>query len=179
MSPRRGTRTQPCGLQEARTRLASAEKFLDVARLIDGEPEAAFWSVAATLAVLAGIAASDAACCSRHDSARRAAHARASSREGTSMIENPPTRASRTPSRHTAGMKVAISIPDDVFEDAERLARRLGISRSLLYSRALRDFVARYEPDHVTAALDVVVAVEPEGDAFTTRAGRRMLERDP
>lgn len=64
MSPRRGTRTQPCGLQEARTRLASAEKFLDVARLIDGEPEAAFWSVAVSLVVLAGMAASDAACCS-------------------------------------------------------------------------------------------------------------------
>lgn len=64
MSPRRGTRTQACGPREARTRLASAEKFLDVARLIDGEPEPAFWSVAASLAVLAGIAASDAACCS-------------------------------------------------------------------------------------------------------------------
>lgn len=64
MSRRRGTRTQACGPREARTRLASAEEFLDVARLIDGEPEAAFWSVAASLAVLAGIAASDAACCS-------------------------------------------------------------------------------------------------------------------
>ena len=64
MSPRRGTRTQACGSREARTRLASAEKFLEVARLIDSEPEAAFWSVAASLAVLAGIAASDAACCS-------------------------------------------------------------------------------------------------------------------
>jgi hypothetical protein len=64
MSPRRGSRTQACGHQEARTCLAPAEKFLDVARLIDGEPEAAAWSVAASLAVLAGIAASDAACCS-------------------------------------------------------------------------------------------------------------------
>jgi len=41
MSPRRGTRTQPCGLQEARTRLASAEKFLDVARLIGHRRRAA------------------------------------------------------------------------------------------------------------------------------------------
>lgn len=64
MSPRHGTRTQVCGSREARTRLASAERFLDVARLIDGESEAASWSVAASLAVLAGIAASDAACCS-------------------------------------------------------------------------------------------------------------------
>ncbi len=64
MSPRRGTRTQVCGLRDARTRFASAERFLDVARLIDSEPDTAFWSVAASLSVLAGIAASDAACCS-------------------------------------------------------------------------------------------------------------------
>jgi len=74
-------------------------------------------------------------------------------------------------------MKTAISIPDDVFEDAERLARRLGHSRSQLYSRALREFVARHEPDHVTAALDEVFAGEPEGDAFVARAGRRAIER--
>jgi len=74
-------------------------------------------------------------------------------------------------------MKTAISIPDDVFEDAERLARRLGQSRSQLYSRAVRDFVARYEPDHVTESLDAIVADVPVRDGFTTRAGRRALER--
>jgi metal-responsive CopG/Arc/MetJ family transcriptional regulator len=36
-------------------------------------------------------------------------------------------------------MKTAISIPDDVFAAAERLARRLKKSRSELYSRALRE----------------------------------------
>jgi metal-responsive CopG/Arc/MetJ family transcriptional regulator len=76
-------------------------------------------------------------------------------------------------------MKSAISIPDDVFEDAERLARRLGHSRSQLYAKALRELVARYEPDHVTAALDASVANEPQGDAFMTEAGRRVLERTP
>lgn len=63
MSTRRGTRTAACGPAEARTRMASAEKFLDVARLVEGEADAAYRSVAASLAVLAGIAASDAACC--------------------------------------------------------------------------------------------------------------------
>jgi hypothetical protein len=42
----------------------TAEKFLEVARLVEGEEGEAFRSVAASLAVLAGIAASDAACCS-------------------------------------------------------------------------------------------------------------------
>jgi len=41
----------------------SAAKFLEVARLIESEDEGAFRSVAASLAVLAGIAAADAACC--------------------------------------------------------------------------------------------------------------------
>jgi len=74
-------------------------------------------------------------------------------------------------------VKTAVSIPDDVFEDAERLARRLRHSRSQLYARALRELVARHEPDHVTTALDEVVAEEPAADAFVTRAGRRVVER--
>lgn len=58
------TRTQPCSVAQARTRLGHARKFLEVAELVAGEgggPEYA--SAAAALAVLAGIAASDAACC--------------------------------------------------------------------------------------------------------------------
>ncbi len=74
-------------------------------------------------------------------------------------------------------MKTAVSIPDDLFEDADRLARRLGHSRSQLYSRALRDFVARHEPSSVTAALDAVVAEESAVDAFVARAGRHAVER--
>jgi metal-responsive CopG/Arc/MetJ family transcriptional regulator len=43
-------------------------------------------------------------------------------------------------------MKTAISIPDEVFEEAERLAIELQTSRSQLYSRALQEFVARHAP---------------------------------
>ena len=49
-------------------------------------------------------------------------------------------------------MKTAVSIPDDLFEQAERLARRVGATRSGLYSRAVREYVARHAPDEVTAA---------------------------
>ena len=62
MSTRTG-RTQPCGLHEARTRLSQARKFLEVAELVAGEDYEESLNVAAALAVLAGIAASDAACC--------------------------------------------------------------------------------------------------------------------
>ncbi|PYT05293.1 MAG: hypothetical protein DMF60_12445, partial [Acidobacteria bacterium] len=44
-------------------------------------------------------------------------------------------------------MKTAVSIPDEVFEKAERLARRMKKSRSELFSRALDEYVARHAPD--------------------------------
>lgn len=75
-------------------------------------------------------------------------------------------------------MKTAISIPDDVFGDAEKLARELNQSRSQLYSRAVREYVARHSPDKVTAALDAVCAEEPVADSdFASRASRRILDR--
>lgn len=64
MAGRGATRTQPCSVAQARTRLGHARKFLDVAELVAGEGgEVEYASAAAALAVLAGIAAADAACC--------------------------------------------------------------------------------------------------------------------
>jgi metal-responsive CopG/Arc/MetJ family transcriptional regulator len=54
-------------------------------------------------------------------------------------------------------MKTAVSVPDDVFAGAERLARRAGRSRSDVYSAALREYVARHDPELVTEALDTVI----------------------
>ncbi|MEK6721361.1 MAG: ribbon-helix-helix protein, CopG family [Chloroflexota bacterium] len=74
-------------------------------------------------------------------------------------------------------MKTAVSVPDDVFQRAERLARREGRSRSEVYSAALREYVARHSPDEVADALDRVVAELGEAsDAFVTAANRRTLE---
>jgi metal-responsive CopG/Arc/MetJ family transcriptional regulator len=75
-------------------------------------------------------------------------------------------------------MKTAVSIPDDVFEKAERLARRARRSRSEVYSAALREYVARHAPDEVTEAMDrVCAAVNEDRDAFLAEAGRRVLAR--
>ena len=75
-------------------------------------------------------------------------------------------------------MKTAISVPNDVFADAERLAKRLKKSRSQLYSSALREYVARHADDRVTEALNAVVA-ESGGaqDAFAVTAARRAMRR--
>ena len=48
---------------------------------------------------------------------------------------------------YTPGMKTAISIPDDVFNEAEALARRTKKSRSEVYARAVREYVARHSAD--------------------------------
>lgn len=58
------SRAQTCGNAEARVRLSHAIAFLDAADLlIDGGDELAGPNVSASLAILAGIAAADAACC--------------------------------------------------------------------------------------------------------------------
>lgn len=58
-------RTQDCGSVQARQRLAQAKNFLEVAELAadENDPALEYGSVAASVAVLAGIAAADAACC--------------------------------------------------------------------------------------------------------------------
>ena len=81
------------------------------------------------------------------------------------------------PRGYTRGMKIAVSVPDDVYERAERLARREKRSRSEVYSTALREYVARHEPDQITEALDRTIAGVGQGtDDFVTSAGKRVLE---
>ncbi|MEX2488646.1 MAG: hypothetical protein WD356_03895 [Pseudomonadales bacterium] len=53
-------------------------------------------------------------------------------------------------------MKTAISIPDEVFEEAERAAKRLGVSRSELYATAVRDYVERHREENITEKLNQV-----------------------
>ena len=53
-------------------------------------------------------------------------------------------------------MKTAISVPDPVFEAAEDLAKRLGISRSQLYSTALARYLDSFDDEAITQALNEV-----------------------
>lgn len=64
MTTKRG-RTQKCGATQARQRLAQARSYLDVASLTadENDPTLEYAGVAASVAILAGIAAADAACC--------------------------------------------------------------------------------------------------------------------
>src|SRR5437588_13071027 len=79
---------------------------------------------------------------------------------------------------YTSGMKTAISVPDELFEEVERLARRLNRSRSRLFADAMREYIARHDPETVTAALDRVYAGSNGAcDAFNSAAAARILER--
>jgi len=73
-------------------------------------------------------------------------------------------------------MKTAVSLPDDVFQRAERLAKRAGRSRSEVYAAALREYVDRHAPDEVTQSLNRVHGDDEGIDEFVTEAGRRLLE---
>lgn len=75
-------------------------------------------------------------------------------------------------------MKTAISVPDEIFEDAERLAVRLGKSRSQLYAEAMAEYLTRHEPETVTERIDEVLGsiAEPE-DPFVTETTRSILEK--
>ncbi len=75
-------------------------------------------------------------------------------------------------------MKTAVSVPDEVFAEAERLARRMKRSRSDVYSQALAEYVARHTPDRVTEVLDRVMAeINEPPDQFARAATRRILRR--
>jgi metal-responsive CopG/Arc/MetJ family transcriptional regulator len=79
---------------------------------------------------------------------------------------------------NTLGMKVAVSIPNEVFLETEDLAKRLKASRSEIYSRALSEFLQRHSPERVTEMMNqAVAAVGLESDPFAKRAARRVLRR--
>lgn len=51
-------------------------------------------------------------------------------------------------------MKTAISIPDDLFKVAEETAEKFGMSRSSLYSKAIKEFIYNHNPQQVTEILN-------------------------
>lgn len=75
-------------------------------------------------------------------------------------------------------MKAAISIPDDIFLEADKLARRLKRSRSDLYSQAIREYLCRHSSDQITETInhvldEVGVAVDP----FVQQSSTDLLRR--
>ncbi len=79
---------------------------------------------------------------------------------------------------YAPSMKTAISVPDHIFQEAERVAERLETTRSQLYTNALVEYLARHNPDTITERLNEVwdSIAEPE-DRFVTETARSVLRR--
>lgn len=71
-------------------------------------------------------------------------------------------------------MKVAVSLPTELFERADESAARLGINRSQLYARAIAEFLDRDGEDPVTARLDELAVEQAPADGAA--AGRRLID---
>ena len=77
-------------------------------------------------------------------------------------------------------MKVALSIPDDLFKSAETLTKRLGVSRSRLYATALAEFIAKNRGRKITERLNAVYASEDSRLPLAVRRlQHRSLTREP
>jgi metal-responsive CopG/Arc/MetJ family transcriptional regulator len=76
-------------------------------------------------------------------------------------------------------VKTAVSLPDWIFKEADRTAKRLGISRSELYARALDAFLAKQRGAEVTAALDnVYVEQASKTDVLLSELQYRALAEE-
>jgi hypothetical protein len=77
-------------------------------------------------------------------------------------------------------MKVAISLPDQLFAEAERFAGRSGRSLSRLCSEAVAEFLARHAPDQVSESINRATGLpDSRTEAeFAVAASRRMLRKE-
>jgi metal-responsive CopG/Arc/MetJ family transcriptional regulator len=75
-------------------------------------------------------------------------------------------------------MKTAVSVPDDLFAEAERLARRTRKPRSRIFADALREYLARHTPDEITDLMDQAIMQigEENTDGFISSVALRSLE---
>lgn len=71
-------------------------------------------------------------------------------------------------------MKTAISLPDPIFEEAEVLAQQLGISRSELYTEALKAYLRRYNRERILSQLNEVYSQE-SSDLDTVMATMQFI----
>jgi metal-responsive CopG/Arc/MetJ family transcriptional regulator len=74
-------------------------------------------------------------------------------------------------------MKTAISLPDDTFEQANRSAKELGISRSEFFARAARRYLDDLSSRSLTRQIDdaLVAAGVDDSNSAAVNAGRRRL----
>lgn len=58
-------------------------------------------------------------------------------------------------------MKTAISVPDDIFELSEKLAKQLKVSRSKIFAMGVKKLAEEYDDDEITKQLNEFYENEP------------------
>jgi hypothetical protein len=77
-------------------------------------------------------------------------------------------------------MKTAVSLPDEVFRQAESTAKQLRISRSKLYAMAIAEYLDRHQADSVTERLNQVYSKhDSKLEPALERAMLQTLAKDP
>lgn len=74
------------------------------------------------------------------------------------------------------GMKTAISIPDNLFTEAEITANQLGLARSQLYVRAIKEFIEHHNKDTITEKLNRLYSTEAAGNELLDGGIESMRE---
>jgi metal-responsive CopG/Arc/MetJ family transcriptional regulator len=76
---------------------------------------------------------------------------------------------------YTEGMKTAISLPDDTYEEATRKAAELGISRSEFFARAARRYLEELAARSLTEQINQALQAAADSNAAAAAAGRARL----
>lgn len=74
-------------------------------------------------------------------------------------------------------IKTAISIEKDLFEQAEKMARSMKVSRSKLFVLALQDFIEHQKNKELLAQINAAYADEPDTSEQTLRRKSRRQHR--
>jgi antitoxin MazE6 len=76
-------------------------------------------------------------------------------------------------------MKTAVSLPENLFVEAEAAAKRLRVSRSQLYATAIAEFLERTRANSVTDRLNQIYSTKhAKVDPALHRAQLKSLEKN-
>jgi hypothetical protein len=82
--------------------------------------------------------------------------------------------------RYNQGMKTAVSIPDEIYEEAEAFAKRHDMARSQLYAEALAEYLAQHDPETLTARINAAVDACPltsDDKTWLDRSAKQLAEK--
>jgi len=77
-------------------------------------------------------------------------------------------------------MKTAISLPDTLYSDADKIAQSMGIPRSQLFVKALEEFIIHHKNETITERLNTVYKTNDQNNEILNSSieSMRRLTKD-